>query len=358
VLGLFFTFIFVNPQSTLNPLPPASAADPYLAYASTSTPAAELPAAFVPTIESTNIPAVIPSHTPALVETDTPDDQAAGGPDLTPPVSNSDDPAFPPIPTHTPLPVIQKLASPAVEPESSVSLSKPEDIFTPVHTTDPALARCSLAGSPDQFQVLGGRPAGTLWLPRLSPPQVASSFADPIPIDRFYFRVLAADEGISDVFTPEIQFWEEDILEWAEEYQLDPNLIATVMQIESCGYTKAKSVAGALGLFQVMPQHFKDKDDPYDPGTNAYRGLRWLQKTLKSGGSTKLALAYYNAGIARIRNPYLGWPNETERYVNWGLAIYQDTRCGFDSSPALQHWLSKGGSALCSRAAAEQLGDH
>ena len=138
------------------------------------------------------------------------------------------------------------------------------------------------------------------------------------------------------------------------EYGLDPNLIATVMQIESCGYVRAKSVAGAMGLFQVMPQHFKEKEDPFDPDTNASRGLSWLQKTLRSGGSTELALAGYNAGIARAKNPNLEWPNETQRYVDWGEMIYQDSKCGYDYSAALNNWLSKGGSILCNHANVEQ----
>ena len=60
---------------------------------------------------------------------------------------------------------------------------------------------------------------------------------------------------IASFFTPEIQYWESNILAWAEEKGLDPNLVATVMQIESCGDPLAESPAGAIGLFQVMPYH-------------------------------------------------------------------------------------------------------
>ncbi len=187
-------------------------------------------------------------------------------------------------------------------------------------------------------------------------PRDASDLTGPIPAEKTLVEA-PPDDKISDLFTPEIQYWEEEILAWAEEYQLDPNLIATVMQIESCGYARAKSVTGAMGLFQVMPQHFKKKENPYDPDTNAYRGLSWLQKTLKSGGSTSMALAGYNAGIARAKNPYLDWPYETYRYVYWGLNIYQDAASGTDYSSALLNWLSRGGSHLCLRAAEEQQGE-
>ena len=193
--------------------------------------------------------------------------------------------------------------------------------------------------------------------PGFPQPRAASDFTDPIPAEKKRLEAPPPVEEISDLFTPEIQYWEEEILAWAEEYQLDPNLIAAVMQIESCGYARAKSVSGAMGLFQVMPQHFKKKENPYDPDTNAYRGLSWLQKTLKSGGSTSMALAGYNAGIARAKNPYLDWPYETYRYVYWGLNIYQDAVSGAEYSSALLNWLSRGGSHLCLRAAEEQQGE-
>jgi hypothetical protein len=189
----------------------------------------------------------------------------------------------------------------------------------------------------------------------MPPDHVILELAVPDPTEQFWTRVTPSDHGISEIFTPEIQYWEEDILAWGEEYGLDPNLIATVMQIESCGYSKAKSAAGALGLFQVMPQHFRDEEeDPYDPDTNAYRGLSWLQRTLKSGGSIEMALAGYNAGIARAKNPYLKWPSETQRYVNWGSKIYQAADLRYVYSSALYDWLSKGGSSLCNKAAAAQ----
>ncbi|MCX6035574.1 MAG: hypothetical protein NTV38_11465, partial [Chloroflexi bacterium] len=40
---------------------------------------------------------------------------------------------------------------------------------------------------------------------------------------------------LSSVFTPEVQYWTGRIQVWAAAVGLDPNLVATVMQIESCG---------------------------------------------------------------------------------------------------------------------------
>jgi soluble lytic murein transglycosylase-like protein len=56
---------------------------------------------------------------------------------------------------------------------------------------------------------------------------------------------------LSPVFRPEVQYWSGAIQTWATSTGLDPNLVATVMQIESCGDPLARSRAGAMGLFQV-----------------------------------------------------------------------------------------------------------
>ena len=83
----------------------------------------------------------------------------------------------------------------------------------------------------------------------------------------------SAIEILSPVFSAEVQSWRSDILRWSNIYNLDPDLIAAVMQIESCGHPSVLSSAGAIGLFQVMPFHFQAGEDPFDPETNARRGL-------------------------------------------------------------------------------------
>jgi len=152
---------------------------------------------------------------------------------------------------------------------------------------------------------------------------------------------------IAPLFTPEILAWEEQILFWSEKYALDPNLIATVMQIESCGYILARSPAGAMGLFQVMPYHFSDGENPYDPSTNAKRGLIYLRQSLAIGGDPRMALAGYNGGITGAQRPPQTWPKETHRYLYWGLAIYQDAQQHLDHSSRLEEWLASGGASLC-----------
>lgn len=160
---------------------------------------------------------------------------------------------------------------------------------------------------------------------------------------------------ISAIFTPEIQYWRNDIYRWAQEYQIDPNLVATIMQIESCGNPQAGSPAGAQGLFQVMPFHFAEGEPMLDINNNARRGLNYLAEGLrKSEGHVGLALAGYNGGHGMISWGYARWPSETRRYHYWGTGIYYDAISGQTSSARLNEWLSAGGQFLCNQAATVQ----
>lgn len=160
--------------------------------------------------------------------------------------------------------------------------------------------------------------------------------------------------GIAALFTPEVQYWEQEILTWSEKYKLDPNLVATVMQIESCGFMLAESSAGAKGLFQVMPYHFQEGENPFQPSINAKRGLQYLRQAKEAGGSARLALAGYNGGINGATLPEQEWTDETSRYVYWGLRIYKDARNNLDHSNRLDEWLAAGGASLCRKASESQ----
>jgi soluble lytic murein transglycosylase-like protein len=156
---------------------------------------------------------------------------------------------------------------------------------------------------------------------------------------------------LSAVFTPEVQHWGAAIMRWAADSGLDPNLIAVVMQIESCGDPFAKSTAGALGLFQVMPYHFTDTEEPFFPDTNAARGLAYLSRALNaSNADVRLTLAGYNGGLGLIGAPESSWPAESLRYVYWGAGIYADATAGATHSDRLDEWLAAGGERLCDAA--------
>jgi soluble lytic murein transglycosylase-like protein len=166
----------------------------------------------------------------------------------------------------------------------------------------------------------------------------------------------APSPAISPLFTPEVRYWNDNIVRWAKDYDLDPNLVATVMQIESCGNPEAVSSSNAQGLFQVMPFHFAEGENMRDPDTNARRGLAYLSRGLAlSGDHAGLALAGYNGGHSQIAKAWSRWPNETQRYFYWGSGIYAEASAGAESSSRLAEWLKAGGAGMCARAH-QQLG--
>jgi len=157
--------------------------------------------------------------------------------------------------------------------------------------------------------------------------------------------------SISPIFTPEVQYWSKGILIWSAAAGVEPNLAATVMQIESCGDPLARSGAGAIGLFQVMPYHFPTGEYPYSPDTNALRGLDYLRRSLEAArGDPRLALAGYNGGIGVIGQPEFSWSEETRTYAAYGSGIYQDAAGGTGTSSHLQEWLAVRGTSLCRQA--------
>lgn len=158
--------------------------------------------------------------------------------------------------------------------------------------------------------------------------------------------------SIAPLFTPEVLYWSKNIIAWSQQTGLDANLIATVMQIESCGDPFAKSSAGAMGLFQVMPYHFENNEDPYKPATNARVGLGYLEQALAAhDGVVRLGFAGYNGGITGAKRPESQWPDETKRYVYWGSGIYEDAANMKTNSDRLNEWLGRGGASLCKQAA-------
>lgn len=160
-----------------------------------------------------------------------------------------------------------------------------------------------------------------------------------------------AQNNLSPIFTSEVQYWGTRLAAWSAEYGLDPNLAATVMQIESCGYARALSGSGAIGLFQVMPYHFAVTDSPFDPDTNARRGLAYLARALqRAAGDPRLALAGYNGGIGIIGRGEGTWSAQTRRYVYYGAPIYADALAGKTTSDMLNEWYLKYGVSLCKQA--------
>jgi soluble lytic murein transglycosylase len=97
----------------------------------------------------------------------------------------------------------------------------------------------------------------------------------------------------------------------AENYDLDPALLAAVIYRESKFDASARSSSGAIGLMQLLPStangialhtggtRFR-VDDLYDPEINVRYGSFYLRRLIEKYGDVRLALAAYNAGQTNV----------------------------------------------------------
>jgi soluble lytic murein transglycosylase len=97
----------------------------------------------------------------------------------------------------------------------------------------------------------------------------------------------------------------------AENYDLDPALLAAVIYRESKFDASARSSSGAIGLMQLLPStangialhtggtRFR-VDDLYDPEINVRYGSFYLRRLIRKYGDVRLALAAYNAGQTNV----------------------------------------------------------
>ena len=112
--------------------------------------------------------------------------------------------------------------------------------------------------------------------------------------------------------------YSEIVNKYAAEYELPPELIYAVIKTESNFNERAVSHAGAKGLMQLMDATNEDiasrlrenvhEEDSFNPETNIRRGAYYLSFLIRQLGSTKSAVAAYNAGIGRVS----GWLEDPE----------------------------------------------
>lgn len=129
----------------------------------------------------------------------------------------------------------------------------------------------------------------------------------------------------SDLDLPTDLPFREPIASAARAADLDPWLVASVVQAESAFDPTAVSRAGAAGLMQLMPAAAAEHEvgDVFDPAENLRGGAEHLRTMLDRFESLSLALAAYNAGATTVER-YEGIPpyRETRNYVRRVLAIF------------------------------------
>ena len=85
-----------------------------------------------------------------------------------------------------------------------------------------------------------------------------------------------------------------------EHYDLNYNLVKSVISTESNWNYRAKSRVGALGLMQIMKACATDYKTPhsemYDPYVNVTIGIKYLSKLTNRFDNTPTALVGYNEG--------------------------------------------------------------
>jgi len=124
----------------------------------------------------------------------------------------------------------------------------------------------------------------------------------------------------------------ETITTWvhlmAPYYDLNPELVLSLIQVESNFDARAKSPKNARGLMQLMPATAKrfGVTDIRNPLQNLQGGmayLHWLDDHFR--GNIKLVLAGYNAGEHAVKK-HKGIPpyKETRQYVRRIVHIYAD----------------------------------
>lgn len=106
----------------------------------------------------------------------------------------------------------------------------------------------------------------------------------------------------------------------AERYDVDEDLIRSVVKVESSFNPKAVSPAGAMGMMQLMPGTAKELGvkNPFNAEENIMGGTLYLSRLLdRYDGNIRSALAAYNWGMGNLeKQPASAMPGETRRYVS------------------------------------------
>ena len=116
----------------------------------------------------------------------------------------------------------------------------------------------------------------------------------------------------------------------ADNYRLDPALVAAVIYQESKFRADARSDSGAVGLMQLLPETAKgiaartggsefEVDDLYDPEINIRYGSWYLRHLIDKYGTEERALAAYNGGQGNLDRGVM-YP-ETRHYVDRVLEL-------------------------------------
>jgi len=162
------------------------------------------------------------------------------------------------------------------------------------------------------------------WLPAVS---VSTSAPPARKADIFHTEMARISDAIrQDFFANAIPFGDL-IHEKAQKYDVDPALVAAVVETESRFHPQARSSVGARGLMQLMPRtgRWLGATNLYDPEQNVDAGVRYLKYLQhRFDGNLKKTIAAYNGGEGNVQR-YGGVPpfHETRSYVKKVMSRYE-----------------------------------
>jgi len=184
-------------------------------------------------------------------------------------------------------------------------------------------------------------------------------------------------DGITASWIPDtVKHWTPQINEMSQKYDIDANVVAIVMTMESGGNASAKSPDGAIGLMQITPPTAKDIASKYlkkpvstykleDPTTNIEFGVAYLAFLRKEFGlpnqgptwdsTVEYIAASYNGGPGAGGNLYNGkglTDTETVVYSRDAFNMWRERK--INQSPTFDRWKERGGTTLLDAAKASQ----
>jgi soluble lytic murein transglycosylase-like protein len=145
--------------------------------------------------------------------------------------------------------------------------------------------------------------------------------------DAFHREMARINTAIRrDFFANAVPFG-DIIHEKAQKYDVDPALVAAVVETESRFRQGAHSAVGAQGLMQLMPRtgRWLGASNLYDPEQNVDAGVKYLKYLQgRFDGNLKKTIAAYNAGEGNVKR-YGGVPpfDETRSYVKRVMSRYE-----------------------------------
>ena len=121
--------------------------------------------------------------------------------------------------------------------------------------------------------------------------------------------------------------WGDIVDKYSQQYDLDPDLVYAVIDVESGHKNGLTSPKGAQGLMQLMPKTAKGLGvtDSFDPDQNIRGGTQYLRQMLDMfDGNVEKAILAYNAGPYPIK----AGRNPNPQYARDVLAIYNKRKAG------------------------------